>query len=136
MARPSSRVCRVLMTGPLVPFADAFAAELTERGYAPLTRVVELRQVARLSRWLEAGGLSAADLNGERVEAFLAWQRAGGEECLDRAVEHSACRDSPCTPNLVALAQRCSSSLEELGASKAIIGSWQRCWWLCRAARG
>jgi integrase/recombinase XerD len=67
-----------LMTGPLVPFADVYAAELRRRGYTPLTVAGELRQVGRLSRWLEAGGLSAADLSGGRVERFLAWQRAGG----------------------------------------------------------
>ena len=78
MAEPSSRVCRVLMTGPLTPFADAFAAELRARGYTPLTTAGELRQVGRLSRWLQAGRLSAADLTEERVEEFLAWQRAGG----------------------------------------------------------
>jgi integrase/recombinase XerD len=66
------------MTGPLAPFADAYAAELRARGYTPLTTVNELRQVARLSRWLEAEGLLVADLSGERVEQFLAWQRAGG----------------------------------------------------------
>lgn len=63
------------MTGPLAPFADAYAAELRARGYAPLTTVNELRQVGRLSGWLDASGLSAADVNGERIEAFLAWQR-------------------------------------------------------------
>ena len=78
MARPASRVCRVLMTGPLVPFAEAYSAELRGRGYTPLTVVNELRQVGRLSRWLEAGGLSAAELSVERVEQFLVWQRAGG----------------------------------------------------------
>jgi site-specific recombinase XerD len=78
MARPASRVSRVLMTGPLAAFADAYAAELRARGYAPLTTVNELRQVGRLSGWLDASGLSAADLNRERVEAFLVWQRAGG----------------------------------------------------------
>ena len=78
MARPSSGVCRVLMTGPLVPFAEAYSAELRARGYTPLTVVVELRQVVRLSRWLEASGLSAAELSVERVEEFLVWQRAGG----------------------------------------------------------
>ena len=78
MARPSSRVCRVLMTGPLAPFADAFATELRARGYTPLTSVNQLRGVARLSRWLEANGLSVADVSGGRVEEFLAWQCAGG----------------------------------------------------------
>jgi integrase/recombinase XerD len=78
MARPSSRVCRVLMAGPLAPFAEAYAAELRARGYTPLTTVNELRQVGRLSRWLESRGLSAADLSVERVGQFLIWQRAGG----------------------------------------------------------
>ncbi len=77
MARPASRVCRVLMTGPLARFADAYSAELRARGYTPLTTVNELRQVGRLSRWLEAGGVSAAGLSVERIEQFLVWQRAG-----------------------------------------------------------
>ena len=76
MARPTSRVSRVLMTGPLAPFADAYRAELCERGYAPLSTVSELRQVARFSRWLEADGLTVADVSGARVEEFLEWQRA------------------------------------------------------------
>jgi integrase/recombinase XerD len=78
MGEPASRVSRVVMMGPLAPFADAYAAELTERGYTPLATVSELRQVGRLSGWLEASWLSAADLSGERVEQFLVWQRAGG----------------------------------------------------------
>ncbi len=78
MARPASRVSRVLMTGPLAPFADAYRLELKERGYTPLTTVNELRQVARLSSWLEASGLTDAQLSGERVEEFLAFQRAAG----------------------------------------------------------
>ena len=31
-----------------------------------------------MSCWLQARGLSAADLTGERVEQFLVWQRAAG----------------------------------------------------------
>jgi integrase/recombinase XerD len=78
MARPASRVSRVLMTGPLATFADAYAAELRARGCTPLTTVNELRQVGRLSRWLEASRLSPSDLSDDRVEQFLVWQRAGG----------------------------------------------------------
>lgn len=78
MARPATRVCRVLMTGPLAPFAEAYSAGLRERGYTPLTTVNLLRQLARLSRWLQADGLSAVDLSGRRVEEFLVWQRAAG----------------------------------------------------------
>jgi integrase/recombinase XerD len=78
MGVPASRVSRVLMTGPLASFADAYVAELRARGYAPLTTVNELRQVGRLSCWLEARELGAGELSGDRVEEFLAWQRAGG----------------------------------------------------------
>ncbi|MGH2902160.1 MAG: tyrosine-type recombinase/integrase [Solirubrobacteraceae bacterium] len=78
MARPASRVCRVLMTGPLATFADAYSAEMRARGYTPLTTVVELRQIGRLSGWLETRGLSTAELTAARIEEFLAWQRAGG----------------------------------------------------------
>jgi integrase/recombinase XerD len=76
MARPTSRVSRVLMTGPLAPFADAYRVELGGRGYTPLSTVTELRQAARFSRWLEAGGLTVAEVNEARVEEFFEWQRA------------------------------------------------------------
>ena len=78
MARPTSRVSRVLMTGPLAPFADVYRAELRERGYTVRSTVGELRQVARLSCWLAARGLTAAELSGARVDEFLVWQRAEG----------------------------------------------------------
>lgn len=78
MARTRSRVSRVLMTGPLAPYADAYQAELRGRGYTALSTVNELRQVQRLSGWLAASGLRAADLSPERVEEFLAHQRVRG----------------------------------------------------------
>ncbi len=76
MARSMSRVSRVLMTGPLAPFAEAYRAELVERGYAPLSVVSELRQAARFSRWLEAGELTVAEVSEARVAEFFEWQRA------------------------------------------------------------
>ncbi len=78
MAVPGGKVSRVLMTGPLAPFADAYRAELRKRGYTPFSTVGALRQVGRLSRWLGEGGYRASDLSEEKVEQFLAWQRAGG----------------------------------------------------------
>ncbi len=75
MTRRTSRVSRVLMAGPLAPFAGAFELELRDRGYTPLSTVHHLRQAARLSRWLDARGVKAPDLNTERVEEFLALQR-------------------------------------------------------------
>ena len=53
------------------------------RGYTPLSVVNLLRQVARFSCWLETNGLSAGDVNGERITAFLVFQRDSG---LDRSV--------------------------------------------------
>ena len=78
MAKPTSRVSRVLMAGPLAPFADAYGLALSERGYTQRTAVGQLRQVARLSRWLEVRGLTVAELSVDRVEEFLVDQRAGG----------------------------------------------------------
>jgi integrase/recombinase XerD len=78
MARPTSRVSRVLMTGPLAPFADAYRVELHQRGYTVRSTVGELRQVARLSSWLAARGLTAAELSAARVDEFMGWQRADG----------------------------------------------------------
>ena len=78
MVKSASRVSRVLMTGPLASFADSYVLELEQRRYTPLTSVVQLRQVARLSSWLEVRGLGVAELTGERVEEFLAFQRATG----------------------------------------------------------
>jgi hypothetical protein len=54
MARSASRVSRVLMKGPLAPFAVAYELELKRRGHTPLTRMNQLCQVGRLSR-LAAG---------------------------------------------------------------------------------
>lgn len=67
-----------MITGPLAPFASAHGRELRERGYTRRTVVNESRQVARLSRWLEASALTAAELNGERIEEFLDFQRSTG----------------------------------------------------------
>ena len=67
-----------MMTGPLASFADAYRVELRRRGYTVRSAVCELRQVARLSCWLEARALTAAELSGARVDEFLVWQRAEG----------------------------------------------------------
>jgi integrase len=62
----------------LEPFADAHRRELLRRGYTPRSVEHGLRQVARLSRWLEDHALAVAQLDRERVEEFLAFQRSGG----------------------------------------------------------
>jgi integrase/recombinase XerD len=72
----TSRVSKVLMKGPLAPFADAYALELSKRGYTAHSAVNMLRQVDRLSRWLEARGLAVDGLNRLRLDEFVAFQRA------------------------------------------------------------
>ena len=79
MAGPASRVSRVVMTGPLAPLAGVYERELRRRRYTPLTVVNQLRQVARLSHWLQTNGLAVAELTGEGVEEFLAFQRPAGD---------------------------------------------------------
>lgn len=78
MAKPASRVSRVLMTGPLAPFADAYREKLKERRYTRLSAVNLQRQMAQMSHWLEAKGLGVEQLSEARVEAFLSFQRASG----------------------------------------------------------
>jgi integrase/recombinase XerD len=62
----------------LAPFAAVYAVELKRRGYTRRTSVNQLRQVARLSLWVEASGLTLGGLTGERIDEFLAVQRATG----------------------------------------------------------
>jgi integrase/recombinase XerD len=78
MTGPASKVTRAIVTGPLAPYAPALAAALRERGYTPLSAVNTMRLVAHLSRWLEASGLSAGDLNSEVAERYAAARRAEG----------------------------------------------------------
>jgi len=71
MARPSTRVSRVKVSGPLAPFADAYREELERRGYTAWSVVDGLRQVARLSCWIEAHGLSVESLRRAQLERFV-----------------------------------------------------------------
>lgn len=78
MARPTSRISGVVVTGPLAPFAGAYRRELIGRGYTPRSAVSQLRQVSRFSDWLEASGWSVSAVNAGLIEEFLGWQREGG----------------------------------------------------------
>lgn len=78
MVTAKSRVSGVVLTGPLAPFCDAYRLELSARGYTPRSVVPQLRQVGRLSRWLQGQKLTAAQLDERQVEEFLAVQRSDG----------------------------------------------------------
>lgn len=75
---PISKVSKVEVAGPLGPFAAAFKSRLDELGYTPLTTVNVMRLMAHLSRWLDAGGRTVADLTSELVEQYFRERRAAG----------------------------------------------------------
>lgn len=77
MARTTSRVSRVVVRGPLGPFADAYREKLEERGYLRLSAVNFQRQVAQMSRWLDGEGLGVEQLEAH-IEVFLVTHRASG----------------------------------------------------------
>jgi integrase/recombinase XerD len=69
---------RVRVRGPLEAFAPGFVAELGRVGYSPVGATLQLRLMARLSRWMQSEGLGPAGLTGEVVERFSAERRAAG----------------------------------------------------------
>jgi site-specific recombinase XerD len=78
MGRPTSKVTKVMVAGPLAPYAGGFKARLEELGYTPLSAVTSMRLMVHLSRWLDAHGLTAADLSAGRVEQYFRERRAAG----------------------------------------------------------
>ncbi|MCP4961028.1 MAG: tyrosine-type recombinase/integrase [Actinomycetia bacterium] len=77
MSSPTSRVSRVLIVGPLAPFAEQCRQRLIERGYTRLSVVNLERQVAHLSCWLQTEGAGVGELSETRVvEAFVGFVRA------------------------------------------------------------
>jgi integrase/recombinase XerD len=69
---------RVGVTGPLAVFAEGFAGELARLGYKPNAAADQLRLMAHLSRWMDAGHLEAAALTPQLTGVFLAARRAEG----------------------------------------------------------
>lgn len=69
---------RVRCTGPLQPFVEGYASELTGLGYTSESIPQQLRLVARLSEWLAEKGLGVDALTTEVVDAFVADLRASG----------------------------------------------------------
>jgi integrase/recombinase XerD len=98
MGRPTTPVSEVVIAGPLACFAADFRSALRDTGHTPLSAVTQLRLMAHLSLWLDAGGLTAADLTGERIEAYLRARRAAGRTWL--------CSRRGLTPLLDVLAAR------------------------------
>jgi integrase/recombinase XerD len=69
---------RVRVSGSLLPYAEGYAAWLTERGYASTTVLFHARLLANLSRWMQAEGLAVSELGLAAVDGFLAGRAAVG----------------------------------------------------------
>lgn len=104
MAKSTSRVAMVVVTGPLGPFADAYREKLEERGYTRLSAVNLQRQAALMSRWLVVERLGVGELSEACVEAFLVAQSESGRH-----------RSSLSRPGLLCLLEL----LRELGVATA-----------------
>lgn len=69
---------RVRITGPLVPYAAGFLAELENQGYRANSASDQLRLLAHVSRWLQEQNLEIFEFTNEHVEEFLLARRADG----------------------------------------------------------
>lgn len=83
--------CASGFEGPLAPYAEAFAEQLGEQGYAPWTVQDKLHVVAKLSHWLEEHQLPVEVLDQQRVCAFL--QEFQEEECRTYHGDPTTLRD-------------------------------------------
>ena len=78
---------RVRITGPLVPYADGFLAELGNQGYRANAACDQLRLLAHVSRWLHERNVGLDEFTSDRVEEFLVTRRTIGyaQWCTRRA---------------------------------------------------
>jgi integrase/recombinase XerD len=72
------RARRIVVAGPLAPFAGGLRRDLAGQGYALDTVTDHVHRLADLSEWLASRGLTAADLAGEVAGQFLRERRAAG----------------------------------------------------------
>jgi integrase/recombinase XerD len=81
-------VGRIVVDGPLEPFADGLRGYLAGRGYALDTIIDHIRLLADLSDWLSARGMAGADLTESAAGEFLCARRAAGHRIgvTDRAL--------------------------------------------------
>jgi integrase/recombinase XerD len=79
---------RIVVDGPLAPFADGLRSELAAQGYAADTIVDHVRLLADLSGWLCGRGLTTLELTGEAAHEFVQARRAAGHRSgvSDRAI--------------------------------------------------
>ena len=69
---------RIVVDGPLAPFADGLREYLAGQGFATDTIVDHVHRLADLSSWLVDRGLASADLTSEVVREFSRVRRSSG----------------------------------------------------------
>jgi integrase/recombinase XerD len=123
---------RVLVIGPLAPYAAGYRAELDAHGYSPWTAVSYLYSFARLSRWLAAQGLAAADLDGVCIDRFVADRPGGRAGAVRRATPRG-------TSSLLGYLQRAGAApapaviATDVGGREALVNEFA---WFLRTERG
>src|SRR3954451_251492 len=78
-------VTRVGMTGPIVPFAAGFAAELQSLGYTDHSARAQLWLAAHLSGWMADHGFGVSELDAAGIGEFVAWRRVTGRTAFRSA---------------------------------------------------
>jgi site-specific recombinase XerD len=68
---PNPVVFERLLAGPLGGHIEAFAQELSDRGYAVWTAKYAMRLLADLSAWLEQNGRMVTELDEQAIDAFF-----------------------------------------------------------------
>ena len=63
---------RVVVAGPLAPFAPGYLGELDRWRYKSSAKYAQMLVMARLSGWLAGEGLGASDLTPAVLERFIA----------------------------------------------------------------
>jgi site-specific recombinase XerD len=69
---------KIVVKGPLGPYAAGFCAELERLGYASSSAVNLLKLVAHLSRWMGREGVTVPELGPEEVGRYVKARRAAG----------------------------------------------------------
>ena len=69
---------RVSVSGPLARHAITLGGQLLQAGYPPERAVRHVQLLAQLSRWMEARGVSEAELCEERLGEFLEARQVAG----------------------------------------------------------
>ena len=140
-SRTASQRRRIVVDGPLAPFADGLGRDLAGQGYALDTVGDHVHLLADLSGWLSGQGLTAADLTSVVAERFLADRRAAGRRVgvsgraltptlgylrrLGVAPPHTAV--SPATPLDVLMAEYRHYLEGERGLSAGTVTHYLRC---------